>query len=169
VLGSDGKPMEAISVGFSIAIGGGSVNPGSLITDKNGEVKTKWTLGPSQPVQRLEAIVAGLAPVRIDAEALLPALIVVAQGNNQSARVNVQLTNSIVIRVVGDNNTPMVGIQVAFQITRGGGVITPQSAITNNLGEVTAKWTMGAVAGTNTLSVSVGNLPAATVSATATS
>jgi hypothetical protein len=69
---------------------------------------------------------------------------------------------------VGINNTPIVGVPVAFQITAGAGVITPQSAITNSFGEVSVKWTLGPVAGTNTVTATVANLAPAAISATGT-
>lgn len=65
-------------------------------------------------------------------------------------------------------NTPIVGVPVAFQITAGAGVITPQSALTNAFGEVSVKWTLGPSAGANTLIASVASLAPATVAATAT-
>ena len=168
VLTEDGKAVEKVSVGFTVATGGGSVTPGSVLTDANGEARTKWVLGPTTPEQTLKAEVAGLDPVTISATAIVPTEIIVAQGNNQSARVSTALTNALVIRVVGINNTPIVGVPVAFQITAGAGVITPQSSLTNTFGEVNAKWTLGPVAGPNTLFATVANLPPAVISATAT-
>lgn len=168
VLTTEGKAVEKVAVGFTVATGGGSVNPGSVLTDANGEARTKWVLGPTAPDQLLKAEVAGLEPVSISATAIVPTDIVIAQGNNQSARVSTALANAIVVRVVGINNTPIVGVPVAFQIMAGAGVITPQSAITNAFGEVNAKWTMGPVAGANTLAATVANLTPATLFATAT-
>lgn len=168
VLTEDGKAVENVSVGFTVATGGGSVNPGSVLTDANGEARTKWVLGPTAPEQALKAEVAGLDPVTISATAIVPTDIVIAQGNNQSARVSAALTNAIVVRVVGLNNTPIVGVPVAFQITVGAGVITPQSALTNAFGEVSVKWTLGPAAGANTLLATVANLAPAVISATGT-
>ena len=168
VLTEEGKAVEKISVGFTVATGGGSVNPGSVLTDANGEARTKWVLGPTAADQTLKAEVAGLDPVTISATAIVPKEIVIAQGNNQSARVSTALANAIVIRVVGINNTPILGAPVAFQITAGAGVVTPQSALTNSFGEVNVKWTVGSAPGANTLTATVANLPPAVVSATAT-
>jgi len=168
VLTDDGKPVEKATVGFTVVAGGGSVTPGSVLTDANGEAKTKWILGPTTPEQALKAEVAGVDPVTIAATAIVPKEIVIAQGNNQTARVSTALANAIVVRVVGINNTPIVGVPVAFQITAGAGVITPQSAITNSFGEVSVKWTLGPVAGTNTVTATVANLAPAVISATGT-
>ena len=57
---------------------------------------------------------------------------------------------------------------VAFQVTAGAGVITPQSALTNSFGEVSVKWTLGPVAGVNAVTAAVANLSPAPVIATAT-
>jgi adhesin/invasin len=167
VLDASDKPVEGVPVSFVIAAGGGAVNPGTLLSDKNGEAKTKWTLGASEAGQKLEATVPGVGALTVNATALLPADIIIVQGNNQSARAGQQLPNALVVRVVGASNTPMVGVQVGFQITAGGGIITPQSATTNAAGEVTARWTMGPATGTNALAVYVGSLPAQLVVATA--
>jgi len=168
VLTEQGKAVEKVSVGFTVATGGGSVNPGSVMTDPNGEARTKWVLGPTAPEQTLKAEVAGLDPVTISATGIVPTDVVIAQGNNQSARVSTALTNAIVIRVVGMNNTPIVGVPVAFQITAGAGLITPQSSLTNAFGEVNTKWTLGPVAGANSMTATVANLAPVTISATGT-
>ncbi|MEO8564327.1 MAG: hypothetical protein ABI601_19790, partial [bacterium] len=78
------------------------------------------------------------------------------------------LKNDVVIRVVGGANQPMVGIPLTFTVTEGGGGITPQSGVTNANGEIATKWTMGAVAGQNSLVATAGSLPVANVRATAT-
>jgi hypothetical protein len=167
-LTEDGKPVEKATVGFTVVAGGGSVSPGSVLTDANGEARTKWVLGPTTPDQTLKAEVAGVDPVTISATAIVPKEVVIAQGNNQAARVSTTLPTAIVVRVVGINNTPIVGVPVTFQITAGAGVITPQSALTNAFGEVSVKWTLGPVAGTNTVTATVTNLAPASISATAT-
>lgn len=167
LLDTDGAPMAKVAVGYSVINGGGAVNPGSALTDENGEAKTKWILGAGEANQSLQAKAPGLEPLTVNALALLPSDLLVAQGNNQSAKPSAPLPNPIVIRVVGPNNAPMKGIAVAFQVIAGGGLISPQSAITNALGEVTARWTLGAAAGGQTLAVSSGNLQPITLTALA--
>ena len=165
VLGTDGSPIAKLPIGFSVVQGGGAVNPGSAPSDENGEVKVKWTVGPNEAAQLLRASVPGVEAVNVSAISLLPTDIVVAQGNNQSARAGAALPNPIVIRIIGPGNVAMKGIAVAFQVVAGGGLISPQSGITNALGEVTARWTLGSVAGTNTLAVSSGALQPVAISA----
>lgn len=168
VLDADGKPLGDHPVGFTVSAGGGAVQPGSALTDENGEAKTKWTLGTGELTQRLNATVQGLEPLAITATALFPVDLVVAQGNNQSAKAGAALPNAIVVRVIGPNNTPMKNIAVAFQVLSGGGLITPPSALTNTLGEVTLRWTLGPQVGAQALSINSTSLPSISVLANAT-
>jgi hypothetical protein len=141
LLDTQGAPIAKTAVGFSVILGGGAVNPGSALTDENGEARTKWTVGTGDVNQILQAKVAGLDPLTINATALLPSDLAVAQGGNQSARPSAALPNPLVVRVLGPNNAPMKNVTVAFQVITGGGLISPQSALTNATGEVTARWT----------------------------
>lgn len=158
VLGSDGKPVADFPVGFAVVQGGGTVNPGSALSDAAGEVKVKWTVGPNEIAQLLRASVPDVEAISISAIALLPSDLIVAQGNNQSAKAGAGLPNPIVVRIVGPGGVPMVGIAVAFQVTAGGGLISPQSGLTDKLGQVTVRWTLGSPAGLNSLAVTSGSL-----------
>ncbi|MCX5765981.1 MAG: hypothetical protein NTZ43_01990 [Gemmatimonadetes bacterium] len=149
VTDKSGAGIIGQQIALAVTAGGGAVDPASAMSDAKGEVKAKWTVGNTQTEQELTASAPGVASVRLTATAILPTDIIVAQGNNQTAKVGTSLTNSIVVRVVGPNNVPMQGITVAFQIISGGGAISPASAITSALGEVTAKWTLGAAPGVN--------------------
>lgn len=167
LLDAEGKPVAKNAIGFSVVVGGGAVNPGSVLTDENGEAKTKWILGSGETNQSLSAKARSIEALTINAIALLPTDLVVAQGNNQQAKPSAALPNAIVIRVVGPSNAPMKGIAVAFQVISGGGLISPQSGLTNALGEVSARWTLGPGTGGQLLAVSSGNLQPISLSAVA--
>ncbi|MES3032367.1 MAG: Ig-like domain-containing protein [Gemmatimonadota bacterium] len=163
-----GAALGAATITIVIVQGGGAVDSASIKTDENGEARVKWTLGPGATLQVLQASVPDVEPLVVTATGIVPSDIVIAQGNNQSARIGVALTNSVVVRVLGANNTPMDSINVTFQITGGGGAIAPQSILTNASGEATVKWTMGPVAGANTALVRASTIDPVTISATAT-
>jgi hypothetical protein len=167
VVDSTGAGMPRITVSLSVAAGGGAVTPVSDTTDAHGEVSAKWTLGPSVVDQSIQATVPGVAAAPVHATGILPAQIVVAQGNNQSAKTGSALPNSVIIRVVGVGNVPMQGVTVGFQLLTGGGAMSPQTVITNALGEALTKWSVGAV-GANTALVVVGTLSPVTLTATGT-
>jgi hypothetical protein len=168
VIDSNGDPVPSANVVFAVTAGGGTVNPPSILSDVHGEVSVKWTLGLGVPLQSLTASVAESPPVTLFATALYPATIAAAQGNGQTGKAAQTLANNIVIRVTGDNNVPLAGIPVQFQVLSGGGGISPQTAITNVFGEVTAKWTLGLVAGGNSATATAGTLSPVFLVATAT-
>ncbi len=166
-MSASGTGVGGAAITIVIMQGGGAVDSASIKTDENGEARVKWTLGP-ETSQALLATIPGIEPLRVTASGIVPSDIVIAQGNNQSARVAVALLNNVVVRVLGANNTPMDSVNVTFQITAGGGAIAPQSILTNASGEATVKWTMGPVAGTNTALVRASTIDPVTITATAT-
>lgn len=167
VRATDGSPMGKVPISFSVMSGGGSVDPGTVISDANGEVKAKWALGPLQVQQSIAATAPGLEPVLVLATGIMPSELVIAQGNNQTAKPSAALPVQIVIRVTGSNNIPIPGQTVSFSITGGTGAISPQSVVTNALGEATARWTLGAQAGPQMAQVSALNLGPITLQANA--
>ncbi len=166
-LSASGTGVKGAAITIVIVQGGGAVDSASIRTDGNGEARVKWTLGP-EATHALLATIPGVEPLRVTASGILPSDVVIAQGNNQSARVSVALLNSVVVRVLGANNTPMDSVNVTFQITSGGGAIAPQSILTNASGEATVRWTMGPLPGTNTALVRASTIEPVTITATAT-
>jgi adhesin/invasin len=167
VVDASGDAVPGVTVVFSVATGGGTVTPASILSDAHGEVSVKWTLGSSSPLQSLTASVGEGTPVSIFANAMFPSAIVAAQGNNQTAKPGQALANNIVIRVTGDNNVPLNGIPVQFQVIGGGGAISPQTALTNAFGEVTVKWTLGTALGMNSATATASTLSPVQLLATA--
>jgi hypothetical protein len=167
LIDADGRGVAKQQATLVVATGGGSVDPATAVSDSNGEMKVRWTLGQATQVQSLQAAAAGLVAT-VNATALFPTELILAQGASQTAKVSTALKNDVVMRVVGPGNVPMVGVTVSFRVTEGGGAISPQSAATNALGEVGAKWTLGAAAGQNTVVAGSGDLATVSVRATAT-
>ena len=167
VLGTDGAPISKIPVSFNVMAGGGTVDPGTAISDANGEVKVKWTLGNLGSVQALTGAAPGVDAVNLSATGITPSDLVIAQGNNQVAKASTELPVQLVIRVTGGNNVPIPNVTVAMAITSGGGSISPQSAVTNALGEVSVRWTLGSQTGAQSATVTAGNLGPLAVSAMA--
>ncbi len=158
VYDTEGNPLSKVPVSFNITAGGGTVDPATVTSDANGEVKAKWTLGPGALTQLVSGSAAGVEPITLQAFGILPTDLIVAQGNNQSAKASAALPVQIVIRVTGGTNVPIPNQTVALSVTSGGGSISPQSAVTNALGEVTVRWTLGPVSGLQQASVMAGVL-----------
>lgn len=167
VYGTDGMPMANIPVSFNVLAGGGAIDPPTGKSDANGEVKARWTLGPGYQVQTVVGSAPGVDPVTLSALGVLPTDITIAQGNNQSAKTSAALPVQLVLRVTGGNNVPIPGQTVALTITSGGGSLSPQSAVTNSLGEVTVRWTLGPQAGLQTATATSGTVGPITITAVA--
>lgn len=165
VLATDGTPMPKIPISFNVLAGGGSVDPATAISDANGEVKARWTLGPASQVQTMVGSAPGVEPVTLSALGVLLGDLIVAHGNNQTGRVSAALTVPLVIRVIGGNYVPIPGQTVAMAIASGGGSLSPQSAVTNALGEVTVRWTLGPQSGLQTATATSGAVGPITITA----
>ena len=61
VIDRHGAGVANVAVEFTVAAGGGSVAPGSALTDTNGLARVEWTLGPSVGTHALVASAAGLS------------------------------------------------------------------------------------------------------------
>lgn len=158
VLATDGTPVAKVPVSFNVTQGGGVVDPATVVSDANGEAKAKWTLGPNSQVQSVSGNAPGVDPITLQAFGILPGDLIVAQGNNQTGKTSAALPVQIVIRVTGGSNVPIPNQTVALSVISGGGSISPQSAVTNALGEVTVRWTLGPATGMQQASVTAGTL-----------
>jgi hypothetical protein len=95
--------------------------------------------------------------------------IVVIQGAGQTGVAGAQLPVPIVVRVRGADGQLATGVQVSFQVTAGGGAVTPGSAATGADGTASTTFVLGPNAGTHTVTISVPSLGFSTsVNATAT-
>jgi alpha-tubulin suppressor-like RCC1 family protein len=73
------------------------------------------------------------------------------------------LADSVVVEVRDAQGNPMEGVRVNWT---GPGIISPAASTTNGDGRVAASWTLGLTERQQNISVTAGNLPAVTVSAT---
>ena len=135
---------------------------------------TTWTLGGTAGTNTLRATSAGLAgsPVTFSATGTAgPASsIAVSAGNNQSATAGtaVAVPPSAIVRDA--NSNPVAGVSVTFAVASGGGTVVPTTAITTDasgIAQVTT-WTLGGIAGTNTLRATSAGLAGSPVTFTAT-
>ncbi|MDB4915203.1 MAG: hypothetical protein JWM95_2847 [Gemmatimonadetes bacterium] len=168
VVDASGKGVARQTATVVVVSGGGTVTPATAVSDSSGELKLSWTLGSASITQQLLATVKEGVAASLLATAVYPTTVVLAQGTSQTGKVATALKNDVVVRVVGPSNQPMIGVPVSFAVVVGGGAITPQSGVTNSLGEISAKWTLGGVAGPNLVVATSGTLPPVPIPATAT-
>lgn len=82
--------------------------------------------------------------------------------NNQNARVGTTLSDSLTVTVLSSSSSPLRNVTVTYGVVSGGGSVAGSSVVTDSNGTATlGVWTLGPVAGTNTLR--------ATISGTSTS
>jgi hypothetical protein len=72
-----------------------------------------------------------------------PASLDVVAGDEQEGVVGAELASPLVVRVEDANGLPIIGQLVNFRVTAGGGSVFAGAGITNALGVVQDRWTLG--------------------------
>lgn len=72
VINSAGEPVSGVEVTWSVTSGGGSISPGTSLTNADGVAQAQWTLGNQPGEQTVAAQVAGLPPVVFTVQATAP-------------------------------------------------------------------------------------------------
>ena len=91
-------------------------------------------------------------------------------GNNQTAAVTDTLPIAPAVKITDPSGNPIGGVDVSFAVASGGGSITPTTPITTNALGVASltSWTLGTVAGEQTLTATVEGLSGSPLTITAT-
>lgn len=98
-----------------------------------------------------------------------PADLSIASGNNQTVPAGTAVPVPVCAIVKDSGNNPVSGVNVTFGNVTGGGTITGSDQVTDGNGIATlGSWTLGATAGTNTLTATVAGLTDITFTATGT-
>ncbi len=83
------------------------------------------------------------------------AAIEIVSGNDQIQSRGRALHEPIVVRALDEAGSPIAGLRLWFSSLDHGTVVQPRSVTTDSLGHAAAFWTLGHVAGTQTLTASV--------------
>ncbi|MEZ4413395.1 MAG: hypothetical protein R2910_10455 [Gemmatimonadales bacterium] len=169
-----GNPVSGVAVTFAVTAGNGSITGGATTTNGSGVATVgSWTRDVVAGADTLTATAAGLAgsPVRFTTTGVAGAASSVSAVSltSQSATVGtaVGAPPSVVVRDAGSN--PVANVPVSFAVTAGGGSVVGAAATTNASGIATlTSWTLGTVAGTNTVTATVGALAPVPFNATGT-
>ncbi|HEX6039301.1 Ig-like domain-containing protein, partial [Longimicrobium sp.] len=170
-----GHPVRDQLVDFRVVSGGGSVFAGTALTNQDGEVRERWTLGTSAAdSQRVEAravdpetgqaLVFGVfrATAVPDAPATLfrePAAVFGGAGQ--------PLADSLQVRVQDRHGNPVPGVTVAWG-AQDGGSVSPATSTTSASGWARTGWTLGPALGDQAAQASVAGLAPVAFAATAT-
>ena len=98
-----------------------------------------------------------------------PTIITLNGGDGQTAAAGAAVAVAPSARVTDAHDNPVSGVAVTFAVVSGGGSITGASTTTNASGIATAgTWTLGTVAGVNTLTATSPGLTGSPLTYTAT-
>jgi Big-like domain-containing protein len=166
-----GRVMGDLPIRWMV-LDGGSITGTSARTDSLGEARATWVLGPRAGAQHAHALIGDgrtVRPVSLHALALpgAPAAIGIVSGDAQHAAPNAAVPKVIVLRVTDAAGNPVRGIAVSLAPKHGGGTLPDSAPVTDSLGLVRERWTLGAAAGAQHVTARVDGVPK-TVELTAT-
>jgi hypothetical protein len=154
-----GTGVPGISVTFEVIGGGGSLGNTGATSGADGQASSTWTLGTAIGNNEVEVSIAGgAAAARFIATGVAgpPDVVSVAGGDNQLAAVSTAVPVAPAVLVEDANGNAVEGVDVTFAVASGGGSVTGEAAVTGATGVATVgSWTLGPVAGPNTLTATV--------------
>ncbi|MCA9600655.1 MAG: Ig-like domain-containing protein [Polyangiales bacterium] len=145
---AEGRPVGGVPIAFKVDVADVCrVTPSGLVeaVGKVGACSVNVTAASHSfdvPVQ----VVPGAA-----------AQLEVTSGTGQSGVVRNTLRDPVVVRALDARGNPVPGATVAFGIAAGGGVVAPERATTDEDGHAAAVWSLGQLAGTQKLTVTIPN------------
>jgi YVTN family beta-propeller protein len=170
VVDGSGAPVPGVSVAFAVTAGGGTVTPGTAVTNASGiATTTAWTLGTTLGANTMQASVGSLTPVTFTATAVAgpAAQLVKSSTDPQNATVGTAVAAPPSVLVKDAAGNPLAGVTVVFAVASGGGALTGATAVSSASGLATVgSWTLGTTSGTNTVTASVSGVTPVTFTAT---
>ena len=154
-----GNPVANVPMRFSVVTGGGSLTGESQTTSANGTATVgSWRLGSVPGANTVSATATGAgiggSPATFSATGVVgaPATIARTAGDNQSAVAGTAVAIAPMVRVTDAVGNNVNGAGVAFTVASGGGSVTGGTQITATDGTAKpSQWTLGATAGSNSL------------------
>src|SRR3989454_5796368 len=167
-----GNSVSGTTVNAAISSGGGSVVSSAPVSDTGGLASVGgWRLGTLVGANALTVSGTGLAgrPITFTATGLVDVAsqMVAFAGDGQSALIGRAVAINPAARVSDQYGNAIGGVPVTFTISLGGGSIgTPSTVTTDTAGIARSPtWTLGHLAGLNTLSATATGPPTLTFSA----
>jgi adhesin/invasin len=158
VTDAGGNAVSGVAVAFT-GSAGSTVVGATKTTDAAGVAAPDgWVLGTAVGNYTLTAAVSGAPSLVITASARADAAstMTIVAGNNQTAQAGRTVAIEPTVRVADQHGNPVSGVEVLFEVGSGGGTAVGRRATTGVQGTATVGgWTLGDVAGTNTLVASV--------------
>ena len=147
----DGVPESGVTVTWATTGAGASMTPGSSVSDAQGIATSTWTVRQVVGATTATATVAGAAgsPVGFTATVVAgPASQMdIAGGSNQTGEPGEQLDLPLLVEVTDEFGNAVAGVSVDWQVTLGGGSVTPQNSTTDANGATGTQFTLGPAEG----------------------
>jgi adhesin/invasin len=166
-----GNPVSGTTVS-AVTSGGGSVVNATPVSDSAGIASVGgWRLGTLVGANGVTVAGTGLSgsPITFTATGLVDVAsqLTAFAGNGQSALVGSAVSINPAARVSDQYGNAVGGVPVTFSVSLGGGSLGPPSTVTTDTAGIARSptWTVGLVAGVNTLTATATGLPAVTFSA----
>ncbi len=149
--GDDGHPLVDRLVTFRVAQGDGVFEREEASTDSLGVARGQLRL-PNRPGEMMVlAQVVGADSLRtllpVTVEIGNPHRVVSIQGDGQRGDPGTPLDQPLGVRVLDEFGNSVPDTEVRFQVSLGGGQISPTVAFTDEEGEAVSRWTLGGQAG----------------------
>ena len=155
----NGARLTGVAVRVTVQSGGGQLSGAPTRTTEGSTTVGSWTLGPATGVNQLKVEVDGLTPLVITANALAGAAakIIATSPALVSGRVGTALASLPEARVADAFDNPLPGARVSVTLV-GGGTATTSLLVADENGRVAiGAWTLGTVAGQQTLTLTSGS------------
>jgi hypothetical protein len=156
VIDAGGNPVAGIEVHWSVSVtSGGSISPETVVTDAQGLAAAERVLGANAGPQSAQATVPDLtgSPLTFihTAEAANPNRLLKVSGDGQSAPAGFQLADSLMVRLVDQNDNGVGGRSVLWLVESDEGSVVPVTSVTSPQGYAVTRWTMPSATGDYTI------------------
>ncbi|HEX6434036.1 MAG TPA: Ig-like domain-containing protein, partial [Gemmatimonadales bacterium] len=137
---SAGKPVQGVTVNFTVRSGGGSLSSATGESNVDGIARVNWTLGSELGPQTLDATATNddgdpleNSPLPLSATAVPPQpdSLVLRTTLTGTAQNGVPLEQQPVIEVYADGQ-PLSGVEVAASVSSGGATVTGGTTATSD-------------------------------------
>lgn len=152
VTNTSGKAVGGATVTWAVTEGGGTLSSTSSTTDAQGQAQAEWILGTKAGQNTATAMVGSLTPLTFTSTGTAGAAAKLEKmgGDSQTSSAATALANPLVVRATDAYGNAVGGVGITWQVSGGGGTITPPVNTTDAQGLAQASWTLGATPGANT-------------------
>ncbi len=181
VTDASGNAVQGVAVTFSVTSGGGSLDPvaatagatGALLlapavsdtTDNAGEVRARWTLGPTAGAQVVTAAVSGVSAISFPATATpdVPNATAIDDAAAFIGVVSGPADGPLIVQVSDRFGNAVPDATVSWSVLSGAGAVAASSSVSDASGLARTDVTLGPIAGLNLYRAQVGSLPPDTI------